>query len=132
VLPIRCGDAELAVVHNLLPCALTDFPCKYLGLPLSLKKLTKDQIQPMIDRVADQLPGWKAELMTKVGRKVQVQFVLTNMLIYLIMALIFHLGLLKQWIKFSVGSFGEAAEMQKEGTVSLLGVRFVFLKNLGV
>ena len=119
-------------MHNLLPCALTDFPCKYLGLPLSLKKLTKDQIQPMIDRVADQLPGWKAELMTKVGRKVQVQFVLTNMLIYLIMALIFHLGLLKQWIKFSVGSFGEAAEMQKEGTVSLLGVRFVFLKNLGV
>jgi len=34
VLPIRCGDAELAAVQNLLPCALTDFPCKYLGLPL--------------------------------------------------------------------------------------------------
>jgi len=44
VLPIRCGDAELATVQNLLPCALTDFPCKYLGLPLSLKKLTKEQI----------------------------------------------------------------------------------------
>jgi len=63
VLPIRCGDAELAAVQNLLPCALTDFPCKYLGLPLSLKKLTKDQIQPIIDRIADQLPGWKADLM---------------------------------------------------------------------
>ena len=34
VLPIRCGDAELAAVQNLLPCALTDFPFKYLGLPL--------------------------------------------------------------------------------------------------
>jgi hypothetical protein len=86
VLPIRCGATELAAMQNLLPCALTDFPCKYLGLPLSLKQLTKEQIQPIIDRIADQLPGWKADLMTKVGRKVQVQFVLTGMLIYLVMA----------------------------------------------
>jgi len=57
VLPIRCGVTELAAMQNLLPCALTDFPCKYLGLPLSLKKLTKEQIQPIIDRIADQLPG---------------------------------------------------------------------------
>ena len=76
VLPIRCSDAELAVVQNLLPCALADFPCKYLGLPLSLKKLTKKQVQPIIDRIADQLPGWKADLMTKAGRMVQVQYVL--------------------------------------------------------
>jgi len=63
---------ELAAVQNLLPCALIDFPCRYLGLPLTLKKLTKAQIQPIIDRIADQLPGWKADLMTKVGRMVQV------------------------------------------------------------
>ena len=44
VLPIRCGATELAAVQNLLLCALTDFPCKYLGLPQSLKKLTKEQI----------------------------------------------------------------------------------------
>jgi mannosylglycoprotein endo-beta-mannosidase len=37
VLPIRCGDGEVAAVQNLLPCPLSDFPCKYLGLPLSLK-----------------------------------------------------------------------------------------------
>jgi mannosylglycoprotein endo-beta-mannosidase len=86
VLPIRCKENELAIVQSLLPCALTDFPCKYLGLPLSLKKLTKEQVQPIIDRIADQLPGWKANLMTKAGRMVQVQFVLTGMLIYMLMA----------------------------------------------
>ena len=53
---------------------LSDFPCKYLGLPLSLKK----QVQPIIDRTADQLPGWKADLMTRAGRRVQVQSVLTE------------------------------------------------------
>jgi hypothetical protein len=57
VLPIRCGETDLATVQNLLPCELASFACKYLGLPLSLKKLTKDQVQPIIDRIADQLPG---------------------------------------------------------------------------
>jgi hypothetical protein len=39
-----------------------------------------------VDRIADQLPGWKADLMTRARRKVQVQYVLTGMLIYLAMA----------------------------------------------
>jgi hypothetical protein len=43
-------------------------------------------VQPIVDRIADQLPGWKADLMTRAGRKVQVQHVLTGMLIYLAMA----------------------------------------------
>ena len=89
VLPIRCEDTDIANVQTLLPCALADFPCKYLGLPLSLKRLTKNQVQPYIDRIADQLQGWKGNLMTKVGRMVQVQFVLTGMLIYLFMAVEF-------------------------------------------
>jgi hypothetical protein len=72
VLPIRCEDTDIANVQTLLPCALADFPCKYLGLPLSLKRLTKNQVQPYIDRIADQLQGWKANLMTKAGRMVQV------------------------------------------------------------
>ena len=89
VLPIRCGDTELTTIQSLLPCAVSDFPCKYLGLPLSLKKLTKAQIQRIIDKIADQLPGWKADLLTRAGRRVQVQFVLTAMLVYLVMAIEF-------------------------------------------
>jgi len=57
VMPIRCTDVDLNVIRSLLPCEIMDFPCKYLGLPLSLWKLTKDQLQPIIDRIADQLPG---------------------------------------------------------------------------
>jgi hypothetical protein len=50
-----------------------------------LKKFTKAQIQPITNCIADQFPCWKADLMTKVRRKVQV-LVLTVMLIYLVMA----------------------------------------------
>jgi hypothetical protein len=85
VFPIRCSDEERNLVQ-FLPCQVSDFPCRYLGLPLSLKKLTRDQLQPYIDKIADQLPGWKADLLTKPGRKILVQFVMTGMTIYLAMA----------------------------------------------
>lgn len=75
------------MLHEHLPCPVSDFPCKYLGVPLSPIKLTRSQIQPIIDKIADRLPGWKADLLTKAGRKILVQFMLTSMLIYLFMAL---------------------------------------------
>lgn len=58
----------MAITQALLSCAILDFPCKYLGIPLSLKKLAKDKIQLIIDQIANQLPGWKVALMTRVGR----------------------------------------------------------------
>jgi hypothetical protein len=86
-LPIRCEEHDLQIVQQHLPCALADFPCKYLGLPLALIFFKKEHIQPIIDRMADLLPGWKADLLTRAGRKVHVQFVLTATIIYLAMAL---------------------------------------------
>jgi hypothetical protein len=84
VMPIHCSEENLGLIQSLLPCGIQEFPCKYLGLPLSIKKLTKDQFQPIIDKIADQMSRWKADLMTKAGRVVQVQHVLTTMLVYLV------------------------------------------------
>jgi len=103
VLPIRCGDMELTTIQSLLTCAVSDFPCKYLGLPLSLKKLTKAQIQPITDKIAYQLPSWKADLMIRAGRRVQVQFVLTTMLVHLVMAVEFPPRAIKVVDKFRRG-----------------------------
>jgi hypothetical protein len=65
VLPIGCGTPKIQVVHEQLPCELAEFPCKHLGLPLSLKKISREQVQPIIDSITNQLPGWKAELTTR-------------------------------------------------------------------
>jgi len=74
-------------LQEALPCQISEFPCKYLGVPLSPHKITKAQAQPIIDKLADRLPSWKADLLTKAGRMILVQFVLTSMLIYIILAL---------------------------------------------
>ena len=60
VMPIQCSEDELIVVQAHLPCEVQSFPCKYLGLPLSIKKLIRAQLQPIIDKIAEKLPGWKA------------------------------------------------------------------------
>ena len=74
-------------VQSLLPCEMATFPCRYLGLPLSLHKLSRQQFQPFVERIADQLPNWKADLMSRAGRRIQVQHVLTGMTVYLAMAI---------------------------------------------
>jgi hypothetical protein len=44
VVPIRCDSQTIVNAKELLPCDFVDFLCKYLGLPLSIKKLTRSQI----------------------------------------------------------------------------------------
>jgi hypothetical protein len=89
VLPIKCEDQELKFIQQQLPCAIADFSCKYLGLPLALKKLKKSTYNLLLIEWRIKLLRWKVDLLTRVGRKVHVQFVLTSMLIYIAMDLDF-------------------------------------------
>jgi hypothetical protein len=75
--PIRCSQDEMDMMQRLFPCQLTQFPCKCLGIPLSVHKLKKADLQPLIDVVADQLPTWKASLMARAGRTSLVKAVLS-------------------------------------------------------
>lgn len=70
-----------------MECAVAEFPCKYLGLPLSIRRLTKTDMQPYIDKTADMLPGWKAAHMATSGCLVLVKAVLTAIPIHLLLAL---------------------------------------------
>jgi len=87
IIPIRCATEQLEVVSGAMPCEVIDFPYKYLGLPLSIRKLTKADLQPIVDKIADMLPGWKAALMSTAGRAVLVKAVLTAVPVYLLTAL---------------------------------------------
>jgi hypothetical protein len=45
-----------------------DLPCTYLGLPLSVKKLRKPDLQPILDKLTGKPSYWKARLLTKDSR----------------------------------------------------------------
>ena len=108
-----------------------NFPCKYLGLPLSLRKLTKEQFQPIIDRITDQLPSWKADLMTRAGRVVQVQCVLIAMLIYLAMAIDLPPWAIKAIDKIRRGFVWRGRKEAKDGHCLIAWPKVCRAKELG-
>jgi hypothetical protein len=104
--PIRCSGEILLEAQNLLPCEMASFPCCYLGLPLSLQP--RQQFPSFVDKIADQLPNWKAGLLTRAGSRVQVQHVLTSMTVYLAMAIDIPKWALDAIDKLEKDSYGEA------------------------
>jgi hypothetical protein len=68
VSPIACSDVQAEGAARLMECQLAPFPVKYLGVPLSTRRLTAVAFQPLVDRLADKLPTWKASMMPRAGR----------------------------------------------------------------
>ena len=46
--PLNCSDTQIQLLHNILPYRVEDQPCRYLGVPLSVRRLTRSQEQPII------------------------------------------------------------------------------------
>jgi len=57
--PIACSDGEIALAGQLFPAGLSDFPVKYLGLPLTVGRLRKSHLQPLVEH--PKLEGFPAE-----------------------------------------------------------------------
>jgi hypothetical protein len=79
ILPIWCDVDHLELATSFLPCTVTDFPVRYLGVLLSVIVLTRATWQHLIDGMADRLPTWKGSLMHKRGRLALIKSTLAAM-----------------------------------------------------
>ena len=86
-LPIQCNLEIMERVVQVLGCPQGSYPCRYLGLPLTLRKQTAAQLMGMVDQLARCLPRWMAGNMPKSGRMTLVQSVLCAIPIHMMMAL---------------------------------------------
>lgn len=76
--PVRAEQLDLQ--HLLGPeRRVARFPCNYLGLPLHYKKLPKEAVQPIVQKIGNRLPGWKRNFLTYEGRQLLVKTVLLAM-----------------------------------------------------
>jgi hypothetical protein len=66
--PIRCTGETIAAIQEVFPCVVAPFPCKYLGIPLSLRRLRRSEEQALVDKVTARIPIWKSGLLTHAGR----------------------------------------------------------------
>ena len=51
VVPIHCNHLDLDHILHGMPAARASFPMKYLGLPLSVKRLKRIHFQPLEDKI---------------------------------------------------------------------------------
>lgn len=87
VSPIHCSEEDLVIIRDFLPCEVKLCLCTYLGLPLTVRRPSKVVLQPLVDKVSDNLPGWKASLLNRAGRLILVRMVLAATLIYQMIAM---------------------------------------------
>jgi hypothetical protein len=83
ITPISCQHINVQELANSAGIGLSSFPCMYLGLPLSIKKLTRADWQELLDKMDRHLATWKARLMSKAGRLEMLNSVLTSLAVYM-------------------------------------------------
>jgi hypothetical protein len=65
-----------------LHCSLQVFPCTYLGVPLSDRRLRRCDLQPTIDKLAAKVKGWNKGKFSLDARLLLVKHVLSAMHIF--------------------------------------------------
>ncbi len=76
--PINLDPPEAAELASVFCCSIQDFPFTYLGLPLPPKPLRKSDYLPIIEKVDKRLAGWRAASLSRGGRLVLLNSVLSS------------------------------------------------------
>jgi hypothetical protein len=115
VLPIRCSDVDLQPILDVLGHPIQNFPVKYLGLPLSVTRLSKSDLKPLVDKIARSVPAWAAALMQKSGRLVYLNSKLASPPIYHMVSLDLPPWFFNKANKLLCGFFWSATFEAKKG-----------------
>jgi hypothetical protein len=84
--PIRCSDDQRQLITQCLHCPVKDFPIVSLGFPLSIWKLRAEDLQPLLDKLHNNLSGWRVGLLSKGDKPVVVKSVLSAAPIHTMLA----------------------------------------------
>ena len=70
------GEEALEEIVSILGCQIQEFPIRYLGLPLSTKKVARAHVHSVVEAVTHKLPPCHGSLMARSGRLVWIKSVL--------------------------------------------------------
>jgi hypothetical protein len=94
IIMITCIEDQVVQAITVFPCQTVSFSIKYPGLPLSVSKLPKSVLQPLIDKIVDWPLAWKGCLMHHSGYLTLIKTTLATTPVYLVIS--FHFPLVPQ------------------------------------
>lgn len=80
---INCAPEDIQRITDRLECSVGAFPCWYLGIPLSIRRLRRSKGQFIIDAIAAWIPLWKGHLLNGAGRTALAQATLSAIPVHL-------------------------------------------------
>ncbi len=82
IIPINLESSWAADLAGYFGCTTGGFPFTYLGLPLSPKALRKADYLPLLEKLDKSLAGWKGLPLSRAGRLVLVNAVLSSVPVF--------------------------------------------------
>jgi hypothetical protein len=83
LLTIGIDEKRVNEYFKIFCCKKSEFPVKYLGVPLHFTNLRQEDIQPIIDKIIKRIAGWKGRLLSCASRLILLKTCLASVPIYL-------------------------------------------------
>lgn len=84
LIPMNLDPAEAHELAHILSCPFGNFPIRYLGVPLHFDKLSREDIQPLVDKILKKVAGWRGKLLSLAARAMLLKSCLASIPVYLL------------------------------------------------
>jgi hypothetical protein len=84
LVPLNLDPDETHDIAHIFSCPVGTFPIRYLGVPLHFKKLRREDIQPLVDKILQKISGWRGKLLSHAARVTLIQTCFTSIPVYLL------------------------------------------------
>lgn len=84
IITMNLEEEDTCKIAKMFNCPVGSFPLKYLGVPLHYDKLSREELQPMVDKLLHIIAGWRGKLLSLAARALLVKTCLASIPIYLL------------------------------------------------
>lgn len=84
LVPINLDPEKAHSLAHILCCPLGSFPMKYLGISLHYDNLSREDIQPLVDKLLKKIAGWRGKLLSLTARAMLIKTCLASIPVYLL------------------------------------------------
>jgi hypothetical protein len=95
LVPLNLDIEETHSFSHIFSYPVGDFPIKCLGVPLHYDNLSREDIQPLVDKILKKIAGWRGKLLSLLARAMLLKSCLASIPLYLLSFIKFPMWAIK-------------------------------------